>query len=532
MNHSHRFGDNPRPRRHDLDALRALAMLLGILLHAMMSFVPGLWPVQDANASPGLGILLILIHGFRMPLFFLVSGFFTALLWRQRGLKALIRHRILRILVPCLLGLLTIVPLYRWVAAKAEAPPSVSVVPQVAQTLTDAAQQGNSEQVRRFLAAGADPNAPDSKFGVTPLSWAAMHGQVELVQLLIEKGAKPNQPNKDGSFPLHCAAFLGQDAAVRVLLQSGADVTARTQRGYTPTQVTYSDRTVTQPLIGQLGLPARSQESIAAGQERCRALLPAPAPQAKTAWETLRARYGVFLRAPWFATPVFEHLWFLWFLCWLLPFFVIWTRLPERKTRLRPLWLAPFALLPQLLMGTNMPSFGPDTATGLVPPPHLLAYYGVFFFFGVLSYEADDTEGVLERRWKLTLSLALSLVLPLGLVTMTLAPALSSLFQVLYAWLMIFGLLGLARHRLSRQSPRLRYLADASYWLYVAHLPLVVAFQILVRDSALPVPVKLLVILASSLTVLLTSYQFVVRPLQPFLRRLWSKEGKRTKTNT
>ena len=531
MDHSH-SGDTPRPRRHDLDALRALAMLLGILLHAMMSFLPGLWLVQDASASPGLGILLILIHGFRMPLFFLVSGFFTAMLWRQRGLKALVQHRLLRILVPCLLGLLTVVPLYRWVVAKAEAPPSVSVAPQVAQSLTDAAQQGNSEQARRFLATGADPNAPDSKFGVTPLSWAAMHGQVELVQLLIEKGAKVNQPNRDGSFPLHCAAFLGQDAAVRVLLKSGADVTARTQRGDTPTQVTYSDRTVTQPLIGQLGLPARSQESIAAGQERCRVLFPAPAPQAKTAWETLRARYGVFLSASCFSTPIFEHLWFLWFLCWLLPLFVLWTRLAERKTRLRPLWLVPLTLLPQLFMGITIPSFGSDTATGLVPPPHLLAYYAVFFFFGVLHHEADDTEGILGRRWKLTLSLALSLVLPLGLVTMTLAPALSSLLQVLYAWLMIFGLLGLARQRLSRQNARLRYLADASYWLYVAHLPLVVAFQILVRDSALPVPVKLLIIIGGTLAVLLASYQFVVRPLQPFLRPFWSKEGKRRETNT
>ena len=527
MSHSH-----STPRRHDLDALRALAMLLGIVLHAMMSFLPGLWLVQDASASPSLGILLILIHGFRMPLFFLVSGFFTAMLWRRRGLKALIQQRLLRILVPCLLGLITVVPLYRWVAAKAEAPPSVSIAIQPAQTLAEATQQGNLEQARRFLATGADPNAPDSKFGVTPLSWAAMYGDDEIVQLLIEKGAKVNQPNKDGSFPLHCAAFLGQDAAVRVLLKSGANPTTRTQRGYTPTQVTYSDRTVTQPLIGQLGLPARSQESIAAGQERCRALLPAPAPQTKTAWEALRARYGAFLSAPWFAKPVFEHLWFLWFLCWLLPLFVLWTRLPERKTRLRPLWLAPFALLPQLLMGTSMPSFGPDTATGLVPPPHLLAYYAVFFFFGVFSYEADDTEGVLGRRWKLTLSLALSLVLPLGLVTMTLAPALSSLFQVLYAWLMIFGLLGLARHKLSRQNARLRYLADASYWLYVVHLPLVVAFQILVRDSALPVPVKLLIIIGGSLVLLLASYQFVVRPLQPFLRRLWSKEGKRRENNT
>ena len=50
------------------------------------------------------------IHGFRMPLFFLVSGFFTAMLWRTRGLRALLKQRTTRILLPLVLGGLTIIP--------------------------------------------------------------------------------------------------------------------------------------------------------------------------------------------------------------------------------------------------------------------------------------------------------------------------------------------------------------------------------------------------------------------------------------
>ena len=37
-----------------------------------------------------------------MPLFFLVSGFFTAMLWRKRGVSSLLKHRYARIFIPCM----------------------------------------------------------------------------------------------------------------------------------------------------------------------------------------------------------------------------------------------------------------------------------------------------------------------------------------------------------------------------------------------------------------------------------------------
>jgi len=45
------------------------------------------------------------IHGFRMPLFFLLSGFFTAMLWQSRGLQRLWRHRLNRLGLPLAAGL-------------------------------------------------------------------------------------------------------------------------------------------------------------------------------------------------------------------------------------------------------------------------------------------------------------------------------------------------------------------------------------------------------------------------------------------
>ena len=77
-------GSGMARRWHDLDALRGFAMLLGIGLHAALAFFPSFWPAQDRGATDGGGFdwFLYAVHGFRMPVFFLLSGFFTAMLGR------------------------------------------------------------------------------------------------------------------------------------------------------------------------------------------------------------------------------------------------------------------------------------------------------------------------------------------------------------------------------------------------------------------------------------------------------------------
>ena len=107
----------PQPRYHDLDALRAAAMLLGIVLHAALFLVPDAWPVLDKRASEALPYddIVNVIHGFRMPVFFLLSGFFTAMLWQRRGLRGLLRQRLQRVGLPLAVGCVTIIPLSSWV---------------------------------------------------------------------------------------------------------------------------------------------------------------------------------------------------------------------------------------------------------------------------------------------------------------------------------------------------------------------------------------------------------------------------------
>jgi surface polysaccharide O-acyltransferase-like enzyme len=102
-------------RYYGLDALRGVMMLLGVVLHTAMFYADlPMIPIADRQRSPFLGAVVLLIHSFRMPLFFLLSGFFWALLVEKHGLKRAYSNRVQRILVPFLIGVLTLVPLAGW----------------------------------------------------------------------------------------------------------------------------------------------------------------------------------------------------------------------------------------------------------------------------------------------------------------------------------------------------------------------------------------------------------------------------------
>ncbi|MDE0188642.1 MAG: acyltransferase family protein, partial [bacterium] len=87
----------------------------------------------------------------------------------------------------------------------------------------------------------------------------------------------------------------------------------------------------------------------------------------------------------------------------------------------------------------------------------------------------------------------------------------ASVLQVLYAWGMCFGLMGLFRVLLPRERRGIRYLSDSAYWVYLVHLPLVVAAQMLVFDWDLFAGVKFLLICGVVTAVSLLSYQAFVR---------------------
>lgn len=98
-------------RLHALDALRALAMTLGVWLHMAMPYTEGIPPffwAYDESDGPLVGLSVLLIHSWRMELFFMLSGFFTAMLVARRGVGATAVQRVKRILVPFVLAMLTL----------------------------------------------------------------------------------------------------------------------------------------------------------------------------------------------------------------------------------------------------------------------------------------------------------------------------------------------------------------------------------------------------------------------------------------
>ena len=74
-----------------------------------------------------------------------------------------------------------------------------------------------------------------------------------------------------------------------------------------------------------------------------------------------------------------------------------------------------------------------------------------------------------------------------------------------------FAAMALALRFFGGHSRTRRYLADASYWIYIVHLPLVMAAQVLVQDWAMAWPVKLALVVGGVLTVSLASYELLIR---------------------
>ncbi|MDQ8204045.1 acyltransferase family protein [Pelagicoccus sp. SDUM812003] len=96
-----------------LDAVRAFALLLGIVFHASLSFMPSFigWAVMDINTSSLVPIFLLISHSFRMELFFLIAGFFSHMTFYKKGTSAFLKSRATRIVLPFVVAWFILRPL-------------------------------------------------------------------------------------------------------------------------------------------------------------------------------------------------------------------------------------------------------------------------------------------------------------------------------------------------------------------------------------------------------------------------------------
>jgi ankyrin repeat protein len=87
--------------------------------------------------------------------------------------------------------------------------------------LSQAAHAGNLAEVKRLLAAGANPNPPTKGFEMSPLGLASQSGATDVITVLLEAGAKPDEPSGINDWtPLVHAVHTEQREAIGLLLST------------------------------------------------------------------------------------------------------------------------------------------------------------------------------------------------------------------------------------------------------------------------------------------------------------------------
>lgn len=380
-------------RLNGLDALRAFALLLGVVLHSAMPFMtpPGVWAVGTDNPVSLAGWLVYYLHSFRLETFFLMAGFFGALVIEKRGVAAYLRDRAQRVLLVFLVALYPCKFLLQvlWIRGGLEThwlvlPPE---------------NQGQSVLELTLLALQRE-------------EWPRLY----LTHLWF-------------LYTLFCISllFVVAHALLRLVPR------------------------------------------------------PAGAPEGE----------GVLL-----------------------------SRLAS--SRLAPLVLA-VTVTPLLAAMTTTNIDTPDTSFAWSGP--VMGLYGLFFVLGAWLHGHREVLPALARHWRMFLILGFLASWPgalgVGMRDRGAAFAIEhphflrwagSLCTALLMSGSVLGWLGYFVARFERPSARIRYLADASYWIYVAHLPVLVALQVWWAFWGLPwwiqIPFSNVIVLA----VLLPLYHWWVRP--------------------
>ena len=235
------------------------------------------------------------------------------------------------------------------------------------------------------------------------------------------------------------------------------------------------------------------------------------------------------------------HLWFLWVLLWFYAALVIGQavvarldragRLARGLDRLAGGLIAPWGPLvlgaPLALALWFEPNwiafFGiPTPDAGLVPETSALIGFGLAFGVGALLDRRRDLLKRMEVWAPVWSGLALgagttALMLsggPTPVLTPMTDPASKAMTAAAFGvatYASMFAVVGLALRFWSGHSALRRYLADASYWIYILHLPLVMAAQVVVKDWPLVWPVKLAIVVVGVMAVCLASYELTVR---------------------
>jgi peptidoglycan/LPS O-acetylase OafA/YrhL len=172
---------------------------------------------------------------------------------------------------------------------------------------------------------------------------------------------------------------------------------------------------------------------------------------------------------------------------------------------------------PQWVLWFGIPT--PDNS--LIPNVAAFIGYGTAIGFGWMLHRQIPLLRTIQKWWAWHLLAALgatvACLLIIGVEQVLLPAAQDSrklLYAILYSigiWSWAFALIGIALRFFAGFSAPRRYIADASYWIYLVHLPLVLVLQVVMAKMKWPTLIEFPLLLAIAFGVMLTTYQIFVR---------------------
>ncbi|HTT03352.1 MAG TPA: acyltransferase family protein [Steroidobacteraceae bacterium] len=377
-------------RFHALDAVRAYALLLGVVLHSAAAFLKN-FPIPAWTDTPSTtaAVIYYVIHVFRMSAFFLMAGFFARMVLERRGVREFVKDRGKRIAIPLFLF----------------GPVVLGVLLPLGFVLGALAH------------------------GVDYLQWLAK--QMQSPQAAAQGGGVLDNILAHLWFLYYLLIFYALALGLRALVRT---------------------------------LDPRA--SLARCCDRIVAFL-------------MGGIWGPVL----IALPIAAYVWQL----------RSWTE-----------WL------------------GLPAPQSLIPNTAAMLGYGTAFGLGWLLHRQPQRLLNLQKVWGIYFTLAVALTIyclsVIGTTPLWKGPNLEGSTRVMYAaaymigiWCWVFAAVGAAVRFLSHASSVTRYLADASYWVYIMHMTTILFFITLLRPYHWHWALKFLIIVGGSMPILLISYHYLVR---------------------
>jgi peptidoglycan/LPS O-acetylase OafA/YrhL len=218
------------------------------------------------------------------------------------------------------------------------------------------------------------------------------------------------------------------------------------------------------------------------------------------------------------------HLWFLYYLIIITSVFfllaLLFRRMPALTSRVtksfewlmwrRILFIPLFSIIIFLMLVWMWDTWAP-TSVSFIPDVKVLLFYSIFYFLGWVLFKSKHLlTGMMRGDWFFLMSAVLIFTLRFFFRS-EVDDILYGALNAIIIWSFVFGIIGLFVRYASGNSPRLRYISDASYWVYLVHLPLVALFSSLIVSWSLPAFVKFLIVSLFTTVVCFLSYHYLVR---------------------